>query len=157
MPTDVETLVRDQLEAQRHRIEERDLTVTHSLGRGRSMVLVDPGLLARLVDHLLGNAIRYTPLGGTIGVYLDSLEAGGGLRLAVENSGPGIAAEDLPHLFEPFYRADRARTRSEEGGHGLGLALVASIARLHGGTVVAASAPGKNTRLEVALPAPPAN
>lgn len=157
VPTDVETLVRDQLEAKRHRIQERDLTVNQSLSPGQPTVLVDPELLGRLVDHLLDNAIRYTPLGGMIGLSLEPLPAGGGLRLAVENSGPGIASEDLPHLFEPFYRADSARTRSEEGGHGLGLALVASIARLHGGTVVASSTPGKKTRLEVALPAPPAN
>ena len=156
VPTDMETLVRDQLDAQRHRIEERDLAVTLSLRPGQSMVLVDPELMERLVDHLLDNAIRYTPLGGTIAVYLEPLETGGDLRLAVENSGSGIAAEDLPHLFEPFYRVDRARTRSEAGGHGLGLALVASIARLHGGTVVASGTPGKSTRLEVDLAAPPA-
>jgi heavy metal sensor kinase len=157
VPTDVETLIRDQVEAQRRRMEARDLTVSQSLHAGPPMVLVDPGLLARLIDHLLDNAIRYTPLGGTIVLSLEPLETGGGLRLVVENSGAGIAAEDLPHLFEPFYRADRARTRSDAGGHGLGLALVASIARLHGGTVVASSTPGTYTRLEVALPAPPAN
>lgn len=157
VPTDVETLIVDQFDAQRRRIEERNLTVSRSLHAGQPMVLVDPGLLARLVEHLLDNAIRYTPLGGMIAVSLEPLETGAGLRLAVENSGPGIAAEDLPHLFEPFYRGDRARTRSESGGHGLGLALVAAIARLHGGTVVASSTPGQNTRLEVDFPAPPAN
>jgi len=152
IPTDVETLVRDQLEAQRRRIEERDLTVRQSLRPGQPVVLVDPELLARLVGHLLDNAIRYTPPGGAIGVSLEPLEAGGGLRLAVENSGPGIAAEDLPHLFEPFYRADRARTRTDDGGRGLGLALVASIAYLHGGLARVSSVPGENTRFEVDIP-----
>jgi len=150
-PTDMEELVSDLVHGLRRRFEERNLTVNRLLHAGRA-ALVDPELMRRLVAHLLDNAVRYTPVGGTISVHLDSVSAGG-VRLVVENSGPGIAAADLPHLFEPFYRVDSARTRSDVGGTGLGLALVASIARLHGGSAVAASIPGHNTRFEVDLPA----
>jgi len=124
---------------------------------GQPAVLVDPDLIARLFDHLLENALQFTPIGGRIVVQLEPIPAGGGLRLAVENTGPGIAPGDLPHLFEPFYRTDPARTRTDGGGTGLGLALVASIAHLHGGVARASSVPGQNTRFEVDIPAPPAN
>jgi signal transduction histidine kinase len=104
---------------------------------------------------LLDNAVRYTPVGGRIGVRVEQ-PARHGVHLVVENSGPQIAVEDLPHLFEPFYRADPARTREngDGAGPGLGLAMVAAIARLHDGTAHAASGPA-GTRFEVDLPSPP--
>jgi two-component system OmpR family sensor kinase len=155
--TDVERLCEERLERFRRAFEERDLTVQQSLRAGQPAVLVDPDLIARLFDHLLENAVQFTPIGGRIAVQLEPIPAGGGLRLAVENTGPGIASADLAHLFEPFYRTDLARTRSDGGGTGLGLALVASIAHLHGGVARASSVPGQNTRFEVDIPAPPAN
>ncbi|HEY3219834.1 MAG TPA: ATP-binding protein [Gemmatimonadales bacterium] len=151
--TDVEGLVGDRLDKLRAQFEERDLAVARALHSGKPAVLVDPELIGRLVDHLLENALQFTPAGGAIRVEIDPLPAGGGLRLAVENSGPGIAAIDLPHLFEPFYRSDPARTRTAVGGTGLGLALVASIAHLHGGLARASSVPGEHTRFEVEIPA----
>ncbi len=155
--TDIGQLVAERLDRLRHKIEERDLTVNRSLGPGQAAVLVDPELIVRLVDHLLENALQFTPEGGAIRVQLEPIPAGGGLRLAVENSGPGIAAADLPHLFEPFYRSDPARTRTSDSGSGLGLALVASIAHLHGGLARVSSVPGQRTRFEVDIPAPPVN
>lgn len=154
--TDVERLVGDRLDRLRRRFEERGLTVNRSLQGGQPAVLLDPELMRRVVDHLLDNALRYTPLGGAIRVQLEPLTPSG-VRVAVENTGPGIAAADLPHLFEPFYRADPARTRSTDGGTGLGLALVASIAQLHDGAARASSVPGQSTRFEVDIPAPPVN
>jgi len=150
--TDVEGLVGERLDSLHRRFEERGLTVERALRSGQPAVLIDPELVRRVVDHLLDNALRYTPPEGAIRVQLEPL-APSGVRLAVENTGPGIAAVDLPHLFEPFYRADPARTRSEDGGAGLGLALVASIAQLHGGEARASSVPGQRTRFEVDIPA----
>jgi len=155
--TDVERLVGERLDRLRQRFAERDLSVAGTLRVPQPTVLVDPELMVRLVDHLLENALQFTPVGGTIQVRLEPIPAGGGLRFAVENSGPRIAAADLPYLFEPFYRADPARTRTDGGGTGLGLALVASIARLHGGVARASSAAGQSTRFEVDIPALPAN
>ena len=150
--TDVERLVNERLERLRRQLEERDLSVERALQAGHPVVLVDPDLIARLLDHLLGNALQFTPPGGRITVGVEPIPAGGGLRLAVENSGPGIAAADLPHLFEPFYRSDPARTRTADGGTGLGLALVASIAHLLGGVARASSVAGESTRFEVDIP-----
>lgn len=153
--TDMEALVDGRLDGLRRRLEAQGLTVERALRGGHAAVLVDPELLGHIVDHLLDNALRYTPVGGAIRVELEPLAAGaGGVRLAVQNSGPGIDAADLPHLFEPFYRGDPARTRSAAGGRGLGLALVASIAQLHGGQARVSSVPGQ-TRFEVDIPAPP--
>jgi len=149
--TDIEGLVEDRLDQRRGRFEQRDLVVGRALHAEQSGVLIDPELIGRLVDHLLDNALELTPVGGTIRVQLESLSVGG-VRLAVENSGPGIAAADLPHLFEPFYRADPARTRTADGGMGLRLALVASIARLHGGLARVSSVPGQSTRFEIDIP-----
>jgi len=151
--TDMERLVGERLDRLRRRVEEQGLTVERAWRGGQTAVL-DPELVRHVVDHLLDNALRYTPVGGAIRVALEPL-TGTGIRLAVENTGPGIADVDLPHLFEPFYRADPARTRSADGGGGLGLALVASIAQLHGGEARVSSVPGQRTRFEVDIPAPP--
>ena len=152
VPTNVERLVADRLERFRQRFEEHDLTVDRWLHAAQAVVPVDPDLIARMVDHLLENALQFTPVGGTIGVRIEPNPVGGGLRLTVENSGPGISAADLPHLFEPFYRADPARARTADGGAGLGLALVASIAHLHGGLAHASSVGGRSTCFEVDIP-----
>jgi two-component system, OmpR family, heavy metal sensor histidine kinase CusS len=151
IPTDMEELVGDLVDGLRGRFEDRDLSVNRLFHAG-DPALVDPELMRRLVAQLLDNAVRYTPAGGTINVHLDQVITGR-VRLVVENSGPGIAATDLSHLFEPFYRVNPARTRGDNGGTGLGLALVASIARLHGGRAVVSSVPGETTRFEVDLPA----
>lgn len=155
--TDVEGLVTDRLERLHKRFVERGLTLNVAVRAGLRAVLVDTALVERLVDHLVENALQFTPIGGSVIVQLEPMPAGGGLRFAIENSGQGIATEDLPHLFEPFYRVDLARTRSADAGSGLGLALVASIAHLHGGLARASSVPGRSTRFEVDIPAPPAN
>jgi two-component system, OmpR family, sensor kinase len=150
---DLQQLLEESLDALHCRFEQRGLQVERAL-HASGPASVDPGLALRVMEHLLDNAVRYTPEGGTVRIALDRLEAGG-VRFAVENTGPGIPAADLPHLFEPFYRADAARTRSQNGGTGLGLALVAAIARLHGGEARVTSVPGQTTRFEVDLPEPP--
>lgn len=152
--TDVEALVTHVLDGLHRRIEEKDLRVERSFPPVGHTASIDPALITRLVDHLLDNAVRYTPIGGRIGVRVET-KAEDGIRLVVENSGPEIARADLEHLFEPFYRADPARTR-ENGygaGPGLGLAMVAAIARLHDGAAHAAS-DARGTRFEIDLPTP---
>ena len=137
----------------RRLIEEKEITVDRALQLGHP-VSVDPALVARVVDHLLDNAVKHTPLGGRIDVGVEG-GASGVVRLVVTNSGPPIAPEDLPHLFEPFYQADPARTRRDGGGAGLGLAMVAAIAQLHDGTARVAAAPAGGARFEVELAVPP--
>ena len=96
---------------------------------------------------LLDNALRYTPDGG--GITVRVARAGGQARLEVRDSGPGIAPADLPHLFERFYRADKARS---SGGTGLGLAIGRWIAEAHGGRITAANAPDRGAIFTVLLP-----
>jgi two-component system heavy metal sensor histidine kinase CusS len=153
--TDVAALVDGVLNGLSRRIEEKGLRVERSVPQDGQPVSIDPALVARLVDHLLDNAVRYTPIGGRIGVRVET-GSEVGVRFIVENSGPEIAADDLQHLFEPFYRVDPARTRDsgDGAGPGLGLAMVAAIARLHNGAAHAASGPA-GTRFEVDLPAWP--
>jgi signal transduction histidine kinase len=152
-PTDPNALVRQVLAPMRRRIEEKDLTVVESLDGAAHSVPLDTVLVRRLMEHLLDNAVKYTPIGGQITVSTEAaVPATRGVRFAVANSGVHIATEDLAHIFDPFYRVDRARGR--DGGAGLGLALVAAIARLHGGAARALNQNGSGVRFEVVLPAP---
>lgn len=94
-------------------------------------------MLRRALSNLLSNALRYAPAGGWIRVEMTSDAEGGSLQ--VSNNGPAIAADDLPRLFDRFFRADKSRLHSE--GSGLGLAITRSIVELHGGTISATSTP----------------
>ena len=100
------------------------------------------------MDELLDNAVTYSDPGGRIIVRNEHLDDR--VRLVVEDNGPGIGAKDLPHLFEPYYRADLARTRG--AGTGLGLTSAAAIARLHGGEIRAANRSEGGARFEVDFP-----
>ncbi len=109
----------------------------------------DRMLLQRALANLIGNALAHTPRGGV--VTLLARAQGRGVRIEVVDTGCGIAAEHLPYLFDRFYRADAARSRSR-GGLGLGLALVRNIVRLHGGEVSVESRPGQGTRMMLDWP-----
>jgi heavy metal sensor kinase len=102
-------------------------------------------MLFRVIFNLGENAIKYTPAGGRVTITLT--QSGNEVGLEVRDTGPGIPPDDLPHIFDRFYRADRGR-----GGVGLGLALVRSIVSLHGGDITAHSTPGLGSRFRVVLP-----
>lgn len=110
-------------------------------------ILGDPRRIEQILDNLLQNALRYVPRGGTVAVSVTAV--GPVARLVVEDNGPGFAREDLPRLFDRFYRADRARST---GGSGLGLAIVREIIRAHRGRVSAENRVGGGARLVVELP-----
>ncbi|MCX7789008.1 MAG: HAMP domain-containing histidine kinase [Chloroflexaceae bacterium] len=112
--------------------------------------LADPERLAQVLHNLLSNALRYTPAGGHITLRA-AAGANGSVRLEVEDTGAGIAPEDLPHVFERFYRADRGRAR-EHGGSGLGLTIAHELVRLQGGRMGVESAPGRGARFWFTLP-----
>jgi signal transduction histidine kinase len=109
-------------------------------------------LLGQLLDNLLENACKYSGPGTPIVVRAWS--ESGAVVLAVEDRGCGIAAVDLPHIFEPFYRAELAR-RLGHAGVGLGLAIAQRIARAHAGTIIAESEPGRGSRFVVRMPRAP--
>ncbi|NYE58864.1 two-component system heavy metal sensor histidine kinase CusS [Duganella sp. 1224] len=103
---------------------------------------IDPVLLQRAVNNLVSNAIRYTPAGGE--VHLSARAVDGGVVVAVRNTGPGIAPEHLPHIFDRYYRADQARSDQAHSA-GLGLSIVRAIMELHGGNISVDSQPGAST------------
>ena len=117
----------------------------------RETILVngDAGRLRQLLLNLLTNAFAHTPAGGIVTVTLAAEDERA--VLTVGDNGEGIAADDLPHIFERFYRADRARRR-DAGNSGLGLSIVSWIVEAHGGTIDVASAPGQGTTFTVGLP-----
>lgn len=109
----------------------------------------DRAKLRQLFLNLLDNAVKYTPAGGT--VILSVKVAGGEAVVTVRDTGMGIPPEHLPHIFERFYRVDKARSRAE-GGAGLGLAIALHIAQSHGGTITVESEIGKGSAFHVHLP-----
>jgi two-component system sensor histidine kinase BaeS len=116
------------------------------------IVPVDRTRVRQLLLNLLTNAVKYTPPGGSVSVELARDD--GRVIIAVTDTGVGIAPGDLPHIFDRFWRADTARTRTgERPGAGLGLAICKWIAEAHGGTIEAASRPGRGSRFTVTLPA----
>ena len=140
---------RPLMEARGHRLDV-------DLPAAPSFVLGDRSRLVQLVVNLLGNAARYTPPGGHVRLRLR--QDGAWAELAVEDDGIGMSADDIAQVFELFVQAERSPDRSE-GGLGIGLALVRTVADLHGGSVQAHSGgPGKGSRFTVRLPvtdAPP--
>ena len=112
-------------------------------------VEADIGLVERAVTNLLDNAIKFTPAGGEVTVAV--AQAGGQVVTTVADSGIGIQPEDLPHIFDRFYRGETGGTGP--GGTGLGLAIVQRVAELHGGSVSVASTPGEGAEFRLALPA----
>ena len=116
------------------------------------VISADEHLLQEVISNLLDNAVKYSQPEGKI--WLRAQRSGDTVRLSVSDEGVGISARDLPRIFERFYRADKARSR-QIGGTGLGLSIVKHIAQLHGGTVEAASAPGRGSTISVLLPLGP--
>ncbi|MFI9557735.1 sensor histidine kinase [Nonomuraea endophytica] len=143
-PADVRDLL-DQVAAA-HPAPGRTLTVTAAPGL---TLEADPVRLRQAVGNLVTNAVRHTPPGGH--VALTGRPRGDQMTIEVADTGTGIAPEDLPHVFDRFWRADRSRSR-KGGGSGLGLAIVRSIVTAHGGTVTAASTPGEGTVFTITLP-----
>jgi heavy metal sensor kinase len=112
-------------------------------------IIGDPGWMERLVLNLADNAVKFTPRGGAVAVSVTRERTSA--TLVVRDSGIGIPADALPHVFDRFYRVDSARSRSQDGA-GLGLSLVKWIATQHGGTVDVVSLPGHGSSFTVTLP-----
>jgi signal transduction histidine kinase len=117
-----------------------------------AIVPADRDRLGGVMNNLLSNAIKYTPEGGEIRVVIeDAADAG---VFTVEDNGPGIPAQELPYVFERFYRADKSRNR-HTGGAGIGLAIVKSVVAAHGGVVTAENRADGGCRFTVTLPKDP--
>jgi signal transduction histidine kinase len=147
-PTDLAELVRDAAAASRAQADAAGLAIDVELSSDLPLLLLDPARMRQVVLNLLANAMRYTPGGGTIVVRV-RMAAGGGkeeVLLEIEDTGPGIAPEDLPHVFDRFYKARDSR------GMGLGLSIARSLVEAHGGAISAQSPFGRGTTIRVILP-----
>jgi signal transduction histidine kinase len=112
-------------------------------------VLGDADRLAQALRNLLSNAIRHTPAGGQVAVRV--ARSGEQVEIRIADTGSGIAPEDLPHVFDRFYRGEKSHSR-RGGGAGLGLAITRQIVMAHGGQIAVASAPGQGTTFTITLP-----
>jgi signal transduction histidine kinase len=129
---------------------EKELSLTYAGPASRVWVAADAGHLRRLWLILLDNAIKYTPAGGAIR-FDWRIEREDTFVCEVRDSGIGIAEADLPYIFERFYRADKARSRHQNGA-GLGLAIARWIVECHRGSIVVESVPGQGSVFRVNLP-----
>jgi signal transduction histidine kinase len=143
---DIALLLRDLSDSLRPLAEKKGLSLVSNLPE-RLMINGDSDGLIRLFVNLLDNAIKYTP-SGSITISM-SLPANNMLTVAITDTGVGIPANDLPHIFDRFYRVERSRATR---GSGLGLAIAAEIVQAHGGTIEVTSNPGEGTTFSVRLP-----
>ncbi len=133
-----DALLRDAVESIHPQAEAKEQTLTFTSETPMRACAGDPRLLQRAITNVLENAVRYTPAGGAIRVAWGAERDQ--WRFTITDSGPGVAPEDLPHLFAPFYRGEMSRNRAT-GGVGLGLAIAQRIMRAHGGLLTVANGP----------------
>jgi signal transduction histidine kinase len=141
-------LISDTLESFSELASRQEITLKGSAEADVDPVLMDTQRIGRVLNNLIGNALRHTPAGGTVEVR--ARRASMGVEVTVCDTGDGIRAEDLPNIFESFYRGEKSRSRAT-GGAGLGLAIARGIVRAHGGEIRVESQPG-DTRLVFTLP-----
>ena len=146
---DVAATIQDVWGGLTERAASRKVELAADVEPGADVLVVDPDALRQILLNLVDNALRYSPPAGR--VTCRSRRDGDGLVLSVSDSGPGVATEHLPRIFERFYRADRSRSR-DEGGTGLGLAIVRHLVEAHGGQVWAESERGRGTTVSCRFP-----
>lgn len=133
------------------RARQKKVDLTLSVESQVPPLSLDPKCISRVILNLLENAFNHTPPKGRIQIGLG--QAGRDAILRIADTGEGIAGEDLPHIWKPFYRGEKSRRRvAEASGTGLGLAIVKGLVEAHGGRVDASSRPGRGTEITVALP-----
>jgi signal transduction histidine kinase len=145
LPTDVADVAREAIAAFRGQADAAGVSLGLEAASGLPAAEIDPERIRQVLNNLLANALRHTPAGGTIRVRLtaDGTER---LALAVEDTGRGIPATELPHVFDRFHKS------ADSPGSGLGLAIARSLVRAHGGEISAESAPGRGTTVRLTLP-----
>jgi signal transduction histidine kinase len=148
-PNSISDLISDTMESFSELAARRDVVLEGSAEPGVDPVYMDAQQIGRVLSNLLGNALRHTPSGGM--VQLHTSRADEGVRVQIKDTGEGIDAEDLPHIFERFYRSEKSRNRST-GGAGLGLAIAKGIVEAHGGEIGVESGPGEGTCFFFTLP-----
>jgi two-component system, OmpR family, sensor histidine kinase BaeS len=131
-----------------HQAEKQQVTLKLEIPEKLPQIKVDLDRLVQVLGNLISNALRHTPAGGHIRLAAQTNQQQ--LILQVQDTGAGIAPEDLPHVFDRFYRGDKSRSMNGESG--LGLAIARSIVEAHNGRIVATSTPGQGTTFTITLP-----
>ncbi len=137
-PTLPGELIRRVVEGAQPLAGQKNIRLEAQPGADLPEVFIDPDRIAQVLNNLIDNALRYTQEGGRVSVQAATAPGGTALEVTVSDTGPGISPEDLPYIFDRFYRADKSRARAS-GGSGLGLAIVKQLVEAHGGQVRAAS------------------
>jgi signal transduction histidine kinase len=149
-PTDVASLVEDPVRTMLSQTQAKNQSLTLQIAPGLPQVSVDRDRIRQILVNLLTNAHEYCPEGASI--HVTATDNGDGVELAVSDDGPGMAADQLEHIFERFTRGDAGLTQ-HVGGTGLGLAISKSLVELHGGRIAVESTQGKGSTFYVWLPA----
>lgn len=151
-PTDVSQVLRSTVAHLTPAAEAQEVKLTLQVPEGLPLVHADSDRIAQVLHNLLVNALRHTHAGGAITV--SAIATNEGVEITVADTGEGIAPEDLPFVFERFWRADPARSRNEHwpGGSGLGLSIAQSLVKAHGGRIWAESTLGKGSTFHFTLP-----
>lgn len=149
-PNSISDLVSDTIEAFSALAADRGVALGGDVAPGVAPVHIDAQQIGRVLANLVSNALRHTLAGGTVEVR--ARPAGTGVLVEVRDTGEGIRADDLPHVFERFYRGEKSRSRAT-GGSGLGLAIAKAIVEAHGGQIGVESTPGEGARFFFTLPA----
>jgi two-component system sensor histidine kinase BaeS len=150
-PASLTDLLSDTLESFTAQAEQTQITLNGSATPGIDPLPMDVQRIGRVLNNLVSNALRHTPPGGT--VTLRAAPTPGGVSVSVSDTGEGILPEDIPHVFERFYRGDKSRNRLS-GGAGLGLAIAKGIVEAHSGNIDVQSERGKGTTFTFTLPKP---
>ena len=148
----ISDLVSDTIESFSELAERKQVSLRGHVEPAVDPVWIDAPRIGRTLNNLVGNALRYTPTGGSVEVHVTPHK--GAIQVEVRDSGSGIKSADLPHVFESFYRGEKSRSRST-GGSGLGLAITRGIIEAHGGKITVDSRPGQGTRFSFTIPTSP--
>lgn len=149
---DVSQLLADLRDAFACQADEAGIELVLDAGQSLPPLQADPQRLGQVLGNLIGNALRHTPRGGRVTLGAALAPAGDAIRLWVADTGEGIAAGDLPRIFDRFWRGDPARSHEAGAGSGLGLAIARSLVEAHGGRIWADSQPGQGTTVSCLLP-----
>jgi signal transduction histidine kinase len=147
--SNVADLISDTLESMRVHAATKNIRLTGQVASDLPEVSIDSARIQRVLYNLVQNALRHTPADGTVAIYAKPTTEG--VRIDITDSGEGIAGEDLPHIFDEFYRSEKSRSRST-GGAGLGLAIARGIIEAHGGRIWVDSQPEQGTTFSLILP-----
>jgi signal transduction histidine kinase len=148
-PNSISDLISDTLESFAALAARQRVKLEGNVALGIDPVCMDAQKIGRVLANLVSNALRHTEAGGS--VQIRALEVVEGVRVEVRDTGEGINTEDLPHIFDQFYRGEKSRSR-DTGGSGLGLAIAKGIVEAHGGIIGAESAPNEGTCFFFSLP-----